>query len=132
MLFVADTQALVWVQTKQERRLGKQARKAFQRADQGQALIYVSAASLLELEWLEAGRKLLLKESLEDLVRRWSTVPGYDIWPLTPEIILRSRKFRDLESMDRLIVATAEELDCPLITSDMTIQQRRPLPIVWD
>ncbi len=65
-------------------------------------------------------------------MRRLSVVAGYDFVPLTAEIVLRSRKFRALDSIDGLIVATAEELDCPLITADTAIRERNPVPIVWD
>ncbi len=132
MFYLADTHALVWVLTNQKRRLGRRARKAFTAADKGQALVRFSVVTLLELDWLEAAGKLRFKKSLEDLVGDLSVTPGYEFVPLTPEIILRSRKFRALESMDRLIVATAEELDCPLITADAAIPERKPVPIVWD
>jgi PIN domain nuclease of toxin-antitoxin system len=88
--------------------------------------------TLLDLDWLEAAGKLRFKQPLEDLVQGMSVAPGYDFVPLTAEIILRSRRFRGFEPMDRLIVATAEELDCPLITADATIQDRKPVPILWD
>ena len=132
MLYLADTHALVWVLTNQKRRLGARARKAFTAADKGQALVRFSVVTLLELDWLEAAGKLQFKESLEGLVQRLSVAPGYDFVPLTAEMILRSRKFRAFDSIDRLIVATAEELDCPLITADRAIQERNPVPIVWD
>ncbi len=132
MLYLADTHALVWVLTNQKRRLGARARKAFAAADKGQAVVRFSVVTLLELNWLEAAGKLQFKESLEDLVQRLSVAPGYDFVPLTAEVILRSRKFRAFDSIDRLIVATAEELDCPLITADRAIQERNPVPIVWD
>jgi PIN domain nuclease of toxin-antitoxin system len=88
--------------------------------------------TLLELSWLEEGGKLQLKESLEDLVQDLSTLPAYNIVPLTAEIVLRGRKFLSFDPIDRLIVATAEEMDCPLITADMAIQDQKPVPIVWD
>ncbi len=132
MLYVADTHALVWVLTDQKRRLGACARKAFAAAEKGQAVIHFCVVTLLELDWLEAAGKLQFKESLKDLVQRLSVAPGYDFVPLTSEIVLRSRKFRAFNSIDRLIVATAEELDCPLITADAAIQERKPVPIVWD
>ncbi len=132
MLYLADTHALVWVLTNQKRRLGARARKAFAAADKGQAVVRFSVVTLLELDWLEAAGKLQFKESLEDLVQRLSVAPGYDFVPLTAEVILRSRKFRAFDSIDRLIVATAEELDCPLITAHRAIQERNPVPIVWD
>jgi len=87
---------------------------------------------LLELDGLEAAGKLQFKESFEGLVQRLSASPGYQIVPLTMEMILLSRRFRDLDPMDRLIAATAEELDCFLITADAAMQARRPVPIVWD
>jgi PIN domain nuclease of toxin-antitoxin system len=132
MVFVTDTHALVWARTQQKRKLGKQAREAFEAADRGQGLVYVSVITLVELEWMEGTRKYEFKESLEKVVQGLVAAPGYDVVPLTAEILLRSRKFRDLESMDRLIVATAEELDCPLITADRIIHERRPVTIVWD
>jgi PIN domain nuclease of toxin-antitoxin system len=131
MLYLADTHALVWVLTNQKRRLGARARKAFTAADKGQGLVRFSVVTLLELDWLEAAGKIQFKESLEGLVQRLSVAPGYDFVPLTAEMILRSRKFRAFDSIDRLIVATAEELDCPLITADRAIQERNPVPIVW-
>ena len=112
--------------------MGNQARKAFQAADRREALIRIPVVTLLELDWLEEAGKLRVKNSLEELVRNVSLSRGYEIVPLTPEIVLRSRKFRVLGPMDRLIVATAEDLDCPLITADWAIQERRPVPIVWD
>lgn len=132
MVYVADTHALVWVLTNQKRRLGAQARKAFAAAEQGKALVRFSVVSLLELDWLEAAGKLEFKESLEELARRLSLVSGYEFVPLTTEIVLRSRKFRAFDPIDRLIVASADELDCPLITADTAIQERHPVPIVWD
>ncbi len=132
MLYVADTRALVWVLTDQKHRLGARARKVFEAAECGQAVVRFSVITLLELDGLEAAGRLKFKESLEDLVRRLSVVAGYDFVPLTVEIILRSRKFRALDSTDGLIVATAEELDCPLITADTAIQEQNPVPIVWD
>lgn len=132
MVFVADTHALVWARTNQKRKLGKKAREAFETADRGQGLVYVSVVTLVELDWMEGKRRYQFKESLEKVVQELVAAPGYEVVPLTAEILLRSRKFRDLESMDRLIVATAEELDCPLITADRTIHERRPVSIVWD
>ena len=131
MVYLADTHVLVWALTNQKRRLGARARKAFA-AEKGQAAVYFSVVTLLELNWLEAADKLYFKESLEDLVHRLFVVPGYDFVPLTAEIVLRSRKFRAFDSIDRLIVATAEDLDYPLITADAIIQERRPVPVVWD
>lgn len=132
MLYLADTHAFVWALTNQRRRLGKAARRAFERAEAGQTVVQLSVISLLELSWLEESGKLHLKEPLEDLARDLSTLPGYDIVPLTAEIVLRGRKFLSFDPIDRLIVATAEELDCPLITADMAIQDQKPVPIVWD
>ena len=131
MIYLADTHTLVWTLTNQKRRLGGRARRAFAAADKGEAVIRFSVVTLLELDWLEASGKLQFKESLEDLVQRLSLAPGYEFVPLTAEIVLRSRKFRAFDSIDRLIVATADELDCPLITADAAIQEKRPVRILW-
>lgn len=132
MLFVADTHALVWALTNQKRRLGRRARKAFEAADNLEALIRLSVVTLLELDWLEEAGKLKISDSFEGLVRNLSLSAGYEIVPLTTGIVMRSRKFRALGPMDRLIVATAEDLDSPLITADRTIQDSGSVPVVWD
>jgi len=36
------------------------------------------------------------------------------------------------DPIDRLIIATAEQLDCPLITADTAMLEQRPVQIVWD
>lgn len=132
MIYVADTQILIWARTNQRRRLGRHALRALQEAEEQRALIYVSVATLIELDWLEFRGRYQFKESFESVVRSLADSPGYEIAPLTAEIILRSRKYHHLENIDRLIVATAEELDCPLITADLAIQGSRAVPIVWD
>ena len=132
MVYLADTHALVWVLTNQRRKLGSRARKAYEAAAQGKVVVRFSVASLLELDWLEAAGKLRFKASLEDLVQQISLAHGYDFVPLTTDIVLDSRKFRTFDAIDRLIIATAEELDCPLITADTAIQEQRPVQIVWD
>jgi PIN domain nuclease of toxin-antitoxin system len=101
-------------------------------ADKGEAVIHFSVVTLLDLDWLEAAGKLRFKQPLEDLVQGMSVAPGYDFVPLTAEITLRSRRFRGFEPMDRRILASAEELDCPLITPDPAIQDRNPVPTLWD
>ena len=132
MRYVADTRVLVWAVTNQKRRLGVRARKVFASADQGHSVICISVVSLLELDWLEAVGKLQFKDSYESLAKQLSTSPGYQVVPLTMEMILLSRTHRDLDAIDRLIVATAEELECSLITADAAIQEMHLVPIVWD
>ena len=132
MRYVADTRVFVWAVTNQKRRLGVCARKVFASADQGHSVICISVVSLLELDWLEAAGKLQFKDSYESLAKQLSTSPGYQVVPLTMEMILLSRTHRDLDAIDRLIVATAEELECSLITADAAIQEMYLVPIVWD
>src|SRR5688572_1087825 len=56
-LFVTDTHALVWYAQGQARRLGKQARRAFEYAESVRSVIYVPALVMVELlEQSRAGR----------------------------------------------------------------------------
>jgi hypothetical protein len=50
--------------------------------------------------------------------------PGFEFVRLIAETVLLSRRFHGFEPMDRLIVATAEEEDSPLIIADAMIGER--------
>lgn len=131
-LAVTDTHAIVWVAKGEWRRLGKAARRAFERADSGQGVIHVPALALVEVgEGLRSGR-IQSGRSLASWTEALFSSPSYRVVALTAEIVLRAETLYAIpERGDRLIAATAAELDLPLITRDSEIARVAGVQAIW-
>lgn len=129
---VADTHAVVWWFSGQKRKLGRAARRFFERADTGSALIYVPVLGIVELgENIHRGRV-----SLSAPLTEWFEVlrahRGFATTDLTVEMALRAEELYAIpERGDRLIAATALELDLPLITRDPEIERVAGVETLW-
>jgi PIN domain nuclease of toxin-antitoxin system len=122
---VTDTHAVIWWLTDARRRLGRRANAFFDRVDRGAAVVCIPTVVLVELgEALHDG-ELKLEEPFPRFVERLEVTPSrYQIVPLTAAIVVRSQElFAIPERADRLIAATAAELDYPLITRDPAITE---------
>jgi PIN domain nuclease of toxin-antitoxin system len=129
---VTDTHALIWHALGRGRRLGKAARGLFERADRGEAAVYVPVLVLVEL--LEANRRgtIRLPGGGEDWVRRLADSGAWFPVDLSVGIVLRAERLHSIpERGDRLIAATAAELDYPLVTRDPAIAAAAGVRLLW-
>lgn len=129
---VVDSHALIWYAMGRGRKLGRRARKLLARADEGQAAIYIPAIALVEV--LEAAHRgtVDLTGGPEAWVRGLTASGGFRVAALTAEIVLRSATLYSIpERGDRLIAATAVEMDLPLITWDPEIAAAACVRQVW-
>jgi PIN domain nuclease of toxin-antitoxin system len=129
---VTDTHALVWYALGPPRNLGRRARTMFERAERGQATIYVPVLVLVELA--EAVRRGAIR--CEGGFSRWTdrllASGRFLAADLTPAIVLTAGGLYAIrERGDRLIAATAAHLDCPLITKDPSIARLPHLATLW-
>ncbi len=127
---VVDTHALVWYLAR-PRRLGKAALRMFRGAESGQSEILVPSLLLVELSLLhERGRKVLgVAEVLAAVAQsRGLTWTPFD-WSHGREFALLSSL---ADPFDRMLVATARALGCPLITADEAISNSALVPLIWD
>jgi len=131
-LYVTDTHPLQWYAAGRSRKLGKQARRAFEYAETGRAMIYVPVLVLVELlEQARAGL-LLLSESPTAWIDDLLGLPGFAPVDLTHAVVMAGESLYTIpERTDRLIAATALELGVPLITRDAEIANVRGLQTVW-
>ena len=95
-------------------------------------MIYVPAVVFWEIALLENLGKIKLKERFD----RWADVllakNGFEIVPLETSIIAQSTGYNfNNDSFDKIIVATAKELDAPLITKDVAITESNLIEIYW-
>lgn len=131
-LAVTDTHALVWYATGVRRRLGRQARDFFERADHGRAGIYVPTIVLVEIsENVNLGRI-----GLETGFLAWEEAlfgsGHYFPVELSRDIVRVADGLHGIpERGDRLIAATALHLGCALITRDREMGAMAGVRTIW-
>lgn len=131
-LAVADTHAMLWYIQGKWGKLGPRSRRFFEQVDEGTASVFVPATVMVEIcESARAGDVAL--------------PGGFSAWgdallssgffhpvDLTWSIVRRSEElFAIPERGDRLIAATAVELDVPLITRDPEIADAAGVEVLW-
>ncbi len=132
--FVTDTHALIW-HIGSSPRLSTEARRRFLMADRGEAIIFVSVMTLIEILYLCEKSKLPW-EVHEQTQRIFHGAPNdsYQIADLTYELV---QGLSDVpreqvpELTDRVIAATACFLKIPLITKDHELQQLEKVVTIW-
>ena len=135
MVLVADTQVLVWY-VREPSRLTKTAVEALEIATANGDVIGVSAFSIVELVY--ATEKATNPISLDDL-NAIKTVLGdpaspFQVIEVDDEISFRVAlvpRIANADPGDRIIVATAEVLGLPLVSSDSKIPTMTSLSVIW-
>jgi PIN domain nuclease of toxin-antitoxin system len=87
-------------------------------------VLYLSAISIWEIAMLVHGRRIVLDVPVERWVARFLEMPSIEAMAVTPQIAGRAYAFEHYDSgdpADRLLIATAMALDCPLVTYDRRI-----------
>lgn len=131
-MFVTDTHPLIWYATGKHPQLSQKVLTAFQKAETAETLIYVPAVVFWEIALLENLGKIKLNERFD----RWADLllarPGFEIAPLETSVISQAVGFNfNNDSFDKIIVASAIELDMPLITKDVAITESNLIEIYW-
>lgn len=130
---VADTHTVIWY-LRDAGRLSEQAAIALDSALQANNPIYVAAISLVEMTYLvERGR--IPSEAFERLVEQLTDhSSGLILVPLDLAIAQSLRQIpRDIvpDMPDRIIAATAQHLNLPLITRDLRIRALKTIQTIW-
>jgi PIN domain nuclease of toxin-antitoxin system len=130
---MADTHAIVWYLSKPEK-LSQTAIQILDRASQSGQMIYLSAISIVELQYLTERNRidpLVLTHILQN-VR--SVTPSIEIADLDIEIgdqLIQIDRTIVPEMPDRIIATTALVLNLPLVTCDHKIQACSAIQTVW-
>lgn len=121
-MILLDTHVLVWYADGDER-LGIEARQRVDAAVQAQAA-QVSAISFWEVAMLAAKGRLELRLSLEKWSRSVLNIRGIRFVPLEPRMAIEAGCLPGSihgDPGDRLVIATARVLGCPVLTLDRRI-----------
>jgi PIN domain nuclease of toxin-antitoxin system len=118
-----DTHIALWLDSG-DGRLRPQTRARIDGCWQNGGTICLSAISVWEIALLVDTGRIELDLPIEAWIRRFLQRPGIEPVPLGHRAALRSYELHHLEHRDpadRLLIATAIELACPLVTYDERI-----------
>jgi PIN domain nuclease of toxin-antitoxin system len=121
-VILLDTHVLIWA-VEQDPRLGQQATLEINAAAQDGGL-RVSAITPWEIAMLVTKDRLALSRETSSWFRTVLSQPGLALVPIEPEIAIHAGqlpRFIHGDPADRLIIATAAILGCPLMTVDRAI-----------
>lgn len=129
---VTDTRSLLWYGSGVMRRLGRKARRLFERADAGSSAIFVPTFCLVEI----AENARLGRISLDGSFLAWEEAlfGSGRFFPidLTRDIVRTAEGLHGIrERGDRLIAASAVHLGAPLITRDAEIANTAGVTTIW-
>jgi PIN domain nuclease of toxin-antitoxin system len=118
-MILFDTHAAIWAGVN-DPRLGEASRRLMERAAAEDAA-RISAITPWEIAMLVAKDRVALGKPAGDWVRAFLAQPGVEIVPLTPDIAVDAGMLPDSihgDPADRIIIATARAMDCPVLTAD--------------
>jgi len=122
-LILLDTNAWIWIFEGDLRRVGRRTRGLVARAEREDA-VRVSSPSVFEVAALHTAGRLRLSRPPERWIDEALALAGVRLAPLSAAIAVdagRVPRTALADPMDRLIVATARQLDAMLVTSDTVI-----------
>ncbi len=120
-----DTHIVLWLDSGDER-LRPATRQLIETCWQGGGSILVSAVTAWEIALLVDTGRIGLDQPAEIWLDRFTSRPGIEAVPLGYRAAARSYGLHHLphcDPGDRLLIATAIELACPLVTYDARITQ---------
>lgn len=129
---VIDTHVLVWWLTQPER-LSPAAHSALNRVSATDPAV-VSAISILEIATAVRRGRMLLSMPVEDWLSRVRQLPEVCIEPVSAEVAERAGSYGDDmhgDPADRVIAATAELLQCRLVSADEKLRAHPAVKALW-
>ena len=133
MLFATDTHALIHHLTGRKSKLGRRARRLFDRVERGVDTILVPFTVLEELMLLSEAAKIRLPLPFRDLVVSVAQADNFDLGVNDTQVLLEAAALVGIKDpYDRMIVAQARVAGLPLITGDDKIQASNLVRTVWE
>ena len=120
-----DTHVVLWLDSGDDR-LSPATRALIDTLWQTGGTIYLSAVTAWEIALLVDAGRIELDLPVEEWVERFLDGPGIEAVPLGHRAACRAYQLPHLEHRDpadRLLIATAIELACPLVTYDERIER---------
>jgi PIN domain nuclease of toxin-antitoxin system len=128
-MILLDTHSLVWW-VNEDQKLSSPARACIKDADQ----IVVSSITAWEIALLIKAGRLRFTARLEDWLAGAEAIPNLSFIPVGNNIALAAVNLPDpfhKDPADRIIVATARTLACPVVTGDGKIRAYPYVKTLW-
>jgi len=122
-MLLFDTHVWIWTVEGDVRRIGPRARRLIARAERDDA-IRLASATLFEIVALHTVGRLRLSRPVDQWVRESLQLPGVRVAPLTAATAVDAGYIQGealADPLDRLLVATARQLDATFLTCDENI-----------
>ncbi len=131
-ILVLDTHPLLWYAAGTEKKLGPVGRKAFHAYAAGTGAFYVPAPVVIETWFLSLNGAIRLDGSIAGWWQRIASPTLHHVDLSHEDVMEAARLDWDHDDpFDRLIVAIARRLECPLLTKDARIQAFEGVETVW-
>lgn len=131
-MIVLDTHTLVWWLSDSSK-LSAKARKAIS-SQQGEGKLIVSSISAWEMAMLVQRGRLALTIDVNDWLSHVERLEAIRFMPIDNQIAVRSTalpgQFHN-DPADRMIVATAQQVGAPIVTSDRKIRDYEHVATIW-
>ena len=126
--FVTDTIGLVL--RIERRQLSEKVKSIFDSVEFGNTIVYVPGIVFAEILYLS--EKQRIRTSIDEVEDYLKEHPNYKEYSLNFAVIQSTAEITDIPELhDRLIAATARQLDLELITNDSVIQASAFVKTVW-
>jgi PIN domain nuclease of toxin-antitoxin system len=128
-IYMADTHSLIWAFQK-PRKLGENARQAFQEIANGEAKLLIPTIVLAELIFTIENKPV--QADLDGILSAIKNSPNIEFVDFDYELALKLRDLTAIPEMhDRMIVVSAILCNAVLITFDKTISESNLVRVVW-
>ena len=126
---MADTHSLIWAFQK-PRKLGENARRAFQEVANGEAKLLIPVIVLAELIFTIENKPI--QADLDEILNAIKNSPNIEFVDFDYESALKLRDLTAIPEMhDRMIVVSAILSNAVLITFDKTITESDLVEVIW-
>lgn len=130
-LLVTDTHPLVWYITAPNK-LPPKVKRAFDAAVEGRSAIFIPAVVLWEMSLLLKAGQIRLTAPIDEYVQEHFFANAISVLDIETADILRAHSLNfSRDPFDVLIVAMTLRIDCPLITGDGLLHDKKPCDLFW-
>lgn len=131
-MILIDTHILIWWFKNQERLTAKAKKLLDFSKDKGG--IYLSSMSIWEIAMLAKKGEIRFGKEVSEWIYDLESLDFIHFVPVDNYIALHSvmlPAFPHKDPVDRIILATAQKLDCPLVTSDKKLRNYKFVKTIW-
>ena len=129
-MILLDTHAWLWWLQPKVREMPEATRRFIASASEP---VGVASVSCLEVAWLVKKGRVALPVPTKEFFILGIERAGLELVPLTPSIAARSAELPDIhrDPIDRVLIATALELDATLVSRDASITAYPDVRVTW-